>query len=69
MSGSVRTASSTSGVAAWFAVAKNKVLVSAATDSGRNMNSIKARAASGCGASLGIARLSCHTRVPSLGIR
>ena len=31
MSGSVRTASSTSGVAAWFAVAKNKVLVSAAT--------------------------------------
>ncbi|MNY65567.1 hypothetical protein D3C86_2028530 [compost metagenome] len=52
-----------------MALAKNSVLVSAATESGRSMNSIKALAASGCGASLGMARLSCQISVPSLGIR
>ncbi|MNP77541.1 hypothetical protein D3C76_1749920 [compost metagenome] len=69
MSGSLRTASSTNAVAAWLALAKNSVLVSAATDSGCNMKAMKARAASGCGASLGMTRLSCQTTVPSRGMR
>ncbi|MNC74462.1 hypothetical protein D3C75_1258220 [compost metagenome] len=56
-------------MAAWLALAKNNVLVSGATESGRSMKAINARAASGCGASLGMTRLSCQISVPSRGIR
>ncbi|MNH35487.1 hypothetical protein D3C79_961750 [compost metagenome] len=52
-----------------MALAKNSVLVNGATESGRNMKAMKARAASGCGASLGMTRLSCQISVPSRGMR